>query len=170
MARITYARVHELLRYDPESGLLFWRVDRPPVSAGDVAGCRDVYVLVCVERKLYGAHRIIWFMVTGRWPHQIDHCDGDGLNNRWANLRSCTTSENQQNQRAVRKNNPSGVTGAFWDKRDKRWFSHIYVNRKQIYLGTFESAEAAHAAYIAAKKTHHTFCGEQRGRRIEPVR
>lgn len=164
MADIALERVREVLRYEPESGLLFWQVSLSNrAKAGAVAGYKSDYVRVNVDGRSYKAHRLIWFMVTGIWPVEVDHGDGDGTNNRWTNLKDCTHAQNHQNLCRVRRNNPTGLTGAYWDKRDKRWFSSIGIAGKQVYLGTFQSAEQANSAYVEAKKLHHQFCGELRG-------
>lgn len=94
--------------------------------------------------------------MTGAWPkHQIDHRDLNSLNNRWGNLRAATQSQNQANKPPRGK---SGVKGVFWHAKNKKWFSMITKDRKNIYLGTFDTiAEAAAIYALAAKDLHGEF-------------
>ena len=84
----------------------------------------------------------------------VDHRDGDGLNNRRANLRVATVLENQFNARR-RKDNASGFKGVSWHRAAGKWYAHISLNRKRFHLGTFDTPEAAHAAYAAASAAFH---------------
>lgn len=102
-------------------------------------------------------HRVILERILGRpleAKEQVDHRDGDGLNNRRENLRLATASENQRNQHRDRTNT-SGFKGACWDKSVNRWKATIKVNRKCIHLGRFDTPEEAHAAYCAAAIKYH---------------
>lgn len=83
-----------------------------------------------------------------------DHIDTDGLNNRRANLRVATHSQNLKNQR-TNSHNASGLKGAFYRPRAKRWQSHIRVDGKTHYLGCFKTPEAAHQAYCEASARFH---------------
>lgn len=81
------------------------------------------------------------------------------LDNREANLRSATPSQNSMN-RKMQANNTSGLRGVMWHKRIKMWQAAIRVNRKAIHLGYFSTKEAAYAAYCsAALKYHCQFAG-----------
>jgi hypothetical protein len=78
----------------------------------------------------------------------IDHINGDPLDNRRGNLRICTSVENARNKRTIAgKDAPKG---AYWHKRDKKWNSRIWDGKRNLHLGTFDTAEEAHAAYCAA--------------------
>jgi hypothetical protein len=83
---------------------------------------------------------------------EVDHIDGDGLNNRRSNLRLATHTDNMRNRR-TQKNNQSGIKGVSRSRRS--WIAQIRVNGKNRYLGTFPTAESAHAAYAAAAKELH---------------
>jgi hypothetical protein len=85
---------------------------------------------------------------------EVDHIDGDGLNNQRHNLRAATRTQNSTNVK-LRASNTSGYKGACWDKKRERWVAHIRVNGVQTYLGYFASAEAAHRAYAAASAKPH---------------
>jgi hypothetical protein len=79
----------------------------------------------------------------------VDHVDSDGLNNRRANLRPATHSENQQNRRMA-ENNTSGYKGVSFDKSKGRWRAAIKLNGRTINLGRFADPTAAASAYDAA--------------------
>ena len=98
--------------------------------------------------KVY-IHRVIMGVKKGQ---EIDHKDGDKLNNQKSNLRMATRSENNMN-RGIPKNNKSGYKGVSWSKSHKRWKAEIKVNRKYMFLGRFTNkVDAAKAYNEAAKK------------------
>lgn len=158
----THIPIEELyrrLRYDEERGVL---VRRKGKNAGKDAGYpHDGYIRLgfsgsAGHRDLL-AHRVIWAMKTGAWPvDRIDHRDGDGMNNRWGNLRPATMPQQMQNK-GLYKNGKSGLTGASFHKRIGKWQSYINVDKKRRYLGYFDTAEEAHAAHLDAKKSVHPF-------------
>jgi hypothetical protein len=83
---------------------------------------------------------------------QVDHIDLDGLNNRRANLRLCSKEENLRNKRTPR-HNTSGFKGV--SRQNGKWHAQIQVLGTKKHLGNFDTAEAAHAAYVAASVIHH---------------
>ena len=89
---------------------------------------------------------------------EVDHIDGDGLNNRRANLRAVTKAENARNAK-IRVDNSSGYKGVTWHKQRQMWRARIDVDGTQRSLGMFETAEAAHAAYCAASAKLHCLHG-----------
>jgi hypothetical protein len=119
------------------------------------------YLLVGIkigERvQLFYAQRLIWKWMTGQDPvDQIDHADGDKLNNCWSNLRSASRGQNLYNSK-LRSDNPSGVKGVRLT-RDGRWLARITVNGEQLYLGLYDSIElAAKAVKQARSKMHGKF-------------
>lgn len=83
---------------------------------------------------------------------QVDHINGDRLDNRRLNLRSCTNAENTRNG-SHHRTNTSGYKGVYWNKREKKWRAHIRANNIHIHLGYFKSViEGAKAYDVAAKK------------------
>ena len=99
-------------------------------------------------------HRVILARALGRplAPHeQVDHIDGNGLNNRRENLRIATAAQNQRNAK-LRIDNTSGYKGVYFDKRKKKWRGLIKFNQKTIHLGSYATPEAAHEAYCKAAK------------------
>lgn len=84
---------------------------------------------------------------------QVDHQDGDRLNDRRSNLRIATHADNMRN-RGKQENNTSGHPGVSWHKRDKVWQSQISVNDKTIHLGLFTDLQDAIVARRAAEIQH----------------
>lgn len=154
-------RLRALLHYDPQSGVFTWRMNRKGgPRAGDVAGnATDGYREISVDGRTYKAHRLAWLYMVGEWPAgPIDHRNGVGSDNTWSNLRAASHAINNQNLRGPKKNGTSGFLGVCWDKRRRRWVASITVNSRNKFLGYHETAEAAHANYVAAKRMLHEGC------------
>jgi hypothetical protein len=143
-----YAAFSDLLRYDPDTGKLFWKESRGVVAKGDEAGRlhHKGYVQVGVNGRRYLAHRVAWLLTHGEWPEgQIDHINGVRDDNRISNLRVVTHRGNQQNRKEHRHNRLVGATFICG-----RWQSQIQIDGKRIYIGLFDTEQEAHEAYIAA--------------------
>lgn len=151
---LTQQYVKDRLSYDPNTGVFTW--NNGP-RAGKKAGClfSNGYVNIGLCGKLIGAHRLAWLYIHGEMPTTIDHIDGNPTNNRIANLRSCTKSQNMQNSRAKRNREFKGV----WFEPDRRkWRAAIGPRGNVKYLGRFNTAEEAHAAYaVAAHEMYGAF-------------
>lgn len=157
-------RVHELLDYDPATGLFTWRVRpsiRSHVQVGAVAGYVTVhgYRVIGIDNRNYLAHRLVWLHVHGRWPSgEIDHLSGVTDDNRIANLRDVTSALNQQNQRRAQARNSSGFLGVTWNKSRRAWRACISLNKRNLHLGYFNTPEEAHQTYLEAKRLLHPGC------------
>lgn len=82
----------------------------------------------------------------------VDHINGDTLDNRRMNLRTCTHAANLRNGR-LRTNNTSGVKGVYWDRARGLWNARIRVNYRTVHLGRFTTLEAAaHARRLAEQQ------------------
>ena len=157
--KLTAERLRELLHYDPETGVFVWVVrSNQNTPTGATAGTTgQPYIVISIAGRLYGAHRLAWLYVHGVWPaRHIDHRDGNGNNNRIANLRDVPRTVNMQNRRKAQANNQSGLQGAM--KNGNSWMSRIAVNGVPKYLGTFPTPELAHQAYLEAKRKLHEGC------------
>lgn len=146
---LTQERANQLFSYDAATGLLTWKVRRGSRMPGHRAGTphpnkRDgkCYLDVMVDNQTLKVHRVIWLMLHGVIPEQIDHIDGNGSNNRIENLRAVTRYENQQNKRRLRSNK-SGCSGVYLDRRTTTWKCQINHRGKRIYLGRFKTLENA---------------------------
>lgn len=110
-------------------------------------------VAVRFQGKKNYAHRTAWFLITGQWPVEVDHIDTNRLNNAWHNLRNVGRSVNQQNLRKAMSNNRTGLLGV--SPYRGRFRATIVLNRQQVTVGYYDSPEAAHAAYLGAKRRLH---------------
>lgn len=144
-------RLHELFVYNPLTGTLHWR--NTMKEAGTL---KDGYLRVCLRRGSFQyAHRIIWAMHYLEWPAGVvDHINGARRDNRLANLRHVSLSENSQNMRRAHRDNPLPL-GVSWRGDRSKWVAQIRVDGKNKYLGLFGSPEAAHQAYLNAKRIYH---------------
>lgn len=158
-----------LFTYDPTSGVLFWlprKIEAFATAnaaatwntryANKPAGTRMLgkqgrpeAVLVGYKGQLYKVHRIIWAIVHGSIPEdlEVDHRNSNPFDNKLDNLRLATHAQNMAN-RAIRSSRPLSLSGAYI--RSRRFRASISVAGKTKYLGTFNSAEEAHAAYCQA--------------------
>ena len=102
--------------------------------------------------------------MTGHWPtKQIDHKNGERADNAFANLREATQQLNSENLRRARADNKTGYLGVFRHyyihKRDgQRFVACIQVDGRLRKIGLFLTPEAAHAAYLEAKRRLHEGC------------
>lgn len=150
---ISQARLKELLSYDPETGEFIWLKNEQKAGSLLPHG----YVRIVIEGKKYYSHRLAWLFVYGCMPeNSLDHIDGNKANNRIANLRLATQTENAQNQWA-RKNNSSGCVGVSFDAKAKKWSAYITLSRKKFGLGNYHSLSDAVAARKNAEKQYHPF-------------
>ena len=155
---LSFEDVSSLLTYDPATGVFTWK--KKPcgvVKAGDIAGNINNrgYCKIKIKGKQHQASHLAWLLVHGVWPDdQIDHINGTPCDNRIANLRPASCSENQQNRKKP-STNTSGLIGAFV-YRDK-FTSQIRRDNKIYYLGVYGTAEEAHQAYVKAKAALHSF-------------
>ena len=167
MTDMTPELLRRLLRYEPETGKLFWRERTPDMftdgkhsaarvctrwntkHAGAEAFTSDSgagYKTGDIFVKSFRAHRVIWAMEDGEWPPEdIDHINGDPDDNRMINLRAVSHAENQKNCK-MQDNNMSGVTGVYWHKARRRWNASINSDGKVIHLGRFNCITAAAVA------------------------
>lgn len=160
MSKLNSTRLRELLYYDASTGVFTRRVTTSPkAQVGAVAGGLDgkKHWVIRVDSRRYQAHRLAWLYVHGEWPTgDIDHINGDGADNRIGNLRDVTRTTNMQNQRRARVGNTTKLLGV--TKKRNKWQAYITTNGKPQYLGLFDTAEAAHAAYLQAKRQQHAGC------------
>lgn len=156
--------LHRLLSVDPAAGTLTWKQRSLDEFGGSDAACRSWNKRMAGKPALnsvsnYGylrgnifnrgqlAHRVIFAMHFGYWPSEVDHINGSRTDNRIANLREVTRSENTRNKR-IPSNNTSGHHGVGWDKQAGKWRAQIKSGGKANTIGLFaEKSEA-----IAARK------------------
>lgn len=143
---ITQERLKQILSYCPHTGAFKWRVNQGPQApigskAGTVNGAG--YCGIRADGKIYQAHRLAFLYMIGDFPEIFtDHIDQDKLNNRWLNLRSVTSKENQKNL-PMPKTNTSGFTGVNWHKGAGKWRAEIQVDGQAKHLGVFSDINDA---------------------------
>lgn len=155
---LTQARLKELLRYDPETGV-FTRLTRSAHNAGSGTVSLSGYRVIHVEAVAHYAHRLAFLYMLGEMPKGVvDHLNGDRDDNRWSNLRDVTHHVNQQNLRAAQSNNKTkllGVTTLKNRRGTKHFCAQVFAHGKRRHCSYHETPEEAHAAYLEAKRKLH---------------
>ena len=169
--------LRQCFNYIPETGKLIWKT-RPRSHfstedswrrwasrfAGKEAGSfrhpntkgSSYYGRLTLDYKKFYIHRIAFTLYYGREPGPtIDHIDGNPSNNCINNLREVSTSSNLRNQTSSHKDNKSGLLGVSWYSGRNKWGASIWLDGKNIYLGSFDDKHEAHSAYLAAKEEYH---------------
>lgn len=160
------------LRYDPERGLFYKETLKVHESTGrherlvgSVDRSKNGYVMVSIPGgKTVRGHRLAVYLMTGDWPKEgqvVDHVNGNPADNRWENLRIVTQEINSQNRTKTMLDTQSRLLGVEARVRVGGrivYRSKIFVDGKSHDLGTFSTAEEAHAAYIEAKRLMHPGC------------
>lgn len=163
---ITQSLLHQLIYYSPETGVFTWKSreriffqnDRSfnawnGVYPGTVAGKHvdGEYEKIMVLGIRYRSHRLAFLYVHEYMPRIVDHINGNIKDNRIANLREATPSQNGHNK-SLASNNTSGIKGVSWSDRHKRWEAYITINYKRTRLGFFKEKEEAFAAVVSARE------------------
>ncbi len=149
---LTLEWAEEVFSYDPASGALLWKQRGSRRTVGKPAGhrCLAGYIKIGIGGKLYSAHRIVWLLHTGDWPpDEIDHINCAKADNRITNLRLATRGENTRNA-PKRPDSSWALKGIH--RCGPNWQARISVNRRRIHLGTFDTPQEAHAAYMKAAR------------------
>ncbi|MGL4811906.1 MAG: HNH endonuclease [Beijerinckiaceae bacterium] len=176
MTVFTAQFLRSVLRYEPETGRLYW-LHRPVSMFRDgkktalhnatnwnarfsgkeafAALSNEGYRCGMMDGHHVRAHRVIWAMQTGEWPEKlVDHIDGDKANNVWRNLRAATKAENGRNRQPSRSGS-SKFLGVHLYKTRSKWAAQIKANGKIKALGYFRCETAAALAYNKAAMLHH---------------
>lgn len=163
--------LNQLLSYDPDTGRLRWKprdvswfqpsatrsaehiaalwnaryAGTPALDGVSANGYREGHL----HGSIVKAHRVIWKMLHGTEPPQIDHDDGDRSNNRVGNLNAATNATNTKNAKK-RADNTSGVVGVTWYPHERvtgKWLAKI----KGKHIGIYDQFDDAVAARKAAE-------------------
>lgn len=155
MKQPTQSEIKELFFYCRETGN-FTKQGIPNKVVGHMT--KGGYIAISVRGRSWLAHRLAWLYVNGLFPlNDLDHIDGNRLNNRIGNLREATKSQNMQNRHRAHANNKAGLLGVRLH-RDGKFEAQIQHKGKVKYLGLFTTPEEAHEAYVLAKRNTHEFC------------
>lgn len=147
---------------------LRWKIKRWRANAGDAAGrvSSDGRVNVKLHQKMFKAHRIVYAMVHGIDPGdlQVDHIDGNPSNNAPENLRLATPSQNGMNRAlGAKANNSSGFRNVTWDEHTRSWLVHVKAQGNVHHIGRFkEKRDAIEAAERARLSLHGEFANTER--------
>lgn len=143
----------EIILYDKNQN----EIDRTMIDLDDVNKClaHKWYLKISKGNKRYVQRRIGRLSLTHFLLNfqkdkniEIDHVNGNTLDNRKFNLRIVTHQENMMNQRVLPSNNTSGYIGVGYNKKTRKYSSQIKINQKRIYLGEYINIEDA----ISARK------------------
>lgn len=163
---ITRDELHELFRFNPDTGVFTWKVSPGPKShvlIGDVAGSLsgNGYWQIKIKGRVYKAHRLAWLYMNGSLPEMIDHINGNRADNRMENLRVCDRFSNMWNmKKSVR--NSSGVKGVSWNNQLSKWKAQITIKNNCLHLGYFENLELASLVVSEARcKFHNEFLRQE---------
>ena len=147
-------KIRELFDYDPHTGILRWRVSKARrIHTGDIAGVPSGNRLnVMIDYCNYKVHHLCWAYFYGVWPtSELDHKDGNGLNNSIDNLREATRSQNSGNMRA-HSDNVLGFKGVSQSRN--KFVARVKGRR----IGLYDTPEEAYASYcVEAKKEFGEF-------------
>lgn len=163
----SYEEVAPLLRYDCDTGRIFWKGHRRGARRKEAGHILQGYRRITVFYKTHMAHRLAWLLYYEQPPEGfIDHIDGDKLNNRISNLRIAEPRGNTSNI-GLNRANTSGFKGVY-RSRDGMWIARIRDHRypkykdgsaKKVFIGQYHTAEEAGAAYDAyAMSLFGDFC------------
>lgn len=160
--KLTQARLNELMRYDPNTGV-FTRLVRTSMNTkvGDSVGSmhRTGYLYAMVDYETFPVHHLAWFHVHGVMPtYSIDHINGIKHDNRISNLRDIPHMQNTQNEIRPRSNNTSGYLGVYYRKERNTWVAQLRINGRNKRFGSFKTPELAYQEYLRVKRLHHLGC------------
>lgn len=141
---LTADRVRKVLRYDPSTGY-FYRLDGRGTIGQRAGTSAHGYRRIGIDGFAYAAHRLAWLYVYGSWPNRIlDHANRDRDDNRLENLRLAERGQNNANSVAM-PFSAHGIKGVTLHRG--KWQAQITKDGRNYYLGLFETAVEANAAY-----------------------
>lgn len=144
--------LRDRLAYEPETGRFWHKIHERYVGTLDKqSGYIRVGMKIRGRAYYFQAHRIAWFLQTGSWPYNVDHKNRIKTDNVWSNLRAATHAQNMINRDYPRSVSlPRGV----YQSRD-RYRVLLRVNGVQTHLGSFDTVEEAHSAWLVAAEATH---------------
>ena len=147
---ISHEYLKAAIQYVASTGEFSWRIDTNKVKAGSIAGCVNAkgYQYIGIAGRLYRSNRLAWFYHYGIWPKgQIDHINGNRLDNRIKYLRDVDGATNQRNRKLGNKGSTSKLLGVSFHHPTGKWRAQISFGRKTRHLGLFQTEQEAHDAY-----------------------
>lgn len=153
-ASLNYMTLKRVLDYNQDTGDFYWKIDiSRAMGAGSKAGTTSFgYKVIAIHGISYFAHRLAWFYIYSNWPMGIiDHIDRNRANNAIANLRDTNYSVNNSNK-PVSQSSISGHKGVYYNKPNGAWYVRLRVNKKLIFVGSFDNLNSAVIAKEKAEK------------------
>ena len=152
----TAQSLRDSLRYDPETGEIWWRFAGHGKDLSKPAGTLNDqgYLTLSFKGRTYRLHRLSYLLMGLPVPDCIDHSNGVRSDNRWENLRPATKLQNNINTSLLCRNT-SGFKGVYKQGEGNKWVSQIRFNGQKYHLGVFDSPEEAHEAYKKAADKYH---------------
>lgn len=158
--------LEELFDINPETGSIKWKKPGRARKLGQEAGVirraagrlsyRYISVGMEPNRHLIPAHWVIWAHVHRRWPDgQLDHKNRDSLDNRIANLRPATDSEQIYNQKRENRTGFKWIKRIVDEKGQVKFRGTVVANGKKFYTSRYGTAAEAHAAARDLAQRHH---------------
>ena len=135
--------------YDADTGLIYNRYGKALKYMHYKTNYIQLNIVKNKKNYPITGHQFAWYWVNKECVEEIDHINGIKHDNRICNLRSVTRQQNQWNRTTSK--------GYTWNKKDKKWQAQIQVNKKVIYLGSYNTEEEARNAYLQAKGIYHKF-------------
>jgi len=174
---ISQKHLKSIINYNPSTGFFTW-LSRPADMfscgnrsaksycdmwnsrySGKIAGTisdmgmNGIRRCIVIKKKQYFSYRLAWLYVYGVWPEcEIDHINGNSLDDRIVNLRDVTSQENSRNSR-IPTTNISGIIGVRFRGDKGKWVAGITVNNKSIHLGYFDDLFSAACARISKQNS-----------------
>ena len=161
-------RLRKLLNYNPATGVFRWRVRRGgPKNVGGVAGGihrPKGYRQISIDGKLYGANRLVWLYMTGKWPKlEIGYINHKTSDTRWANLRAMTPSQRGATSRTRNKLGVRGVwitkSGKYggWRKKVSRIIRHDREGQRGLHQSSQRRLRAIRKCAVTCSKGKEQF-------------
>lgn len=147
--------------YHPDAGSFTWKVvSSNHVRIGDDVGrsVGDTW-RIAIAGKQHSRARLVWLAETGKWPkHEMDHMNGNPIDDRFCNLRDLTRAKIRQNQSMVQVG--KFMKGVIQTKSGK-FKTAIQVSGKKIHSKSFDTELEAHIEWLHLKEKHHPYQTER---------
>lgn len=149
--QLTREYLNWLFHYDRENGKLYWKnhwylSTKMRVKGKEVGTIDKGYLRVKIGYETYQVHRLIFCLEYGYFSdYQIDHINGNSLENHFLNLRELSVRGNQQNRAYHRQGK---LVGATFVKDKNKWMSQASLDHKHIFIGYYDTELEAHVNYL----------------------